>query len=91
MTFRLKLPAKRILYRMGKKANQELMEISPDKSEKGRDNTFHILGRLQKKKLVAIIPYRTDLHKYNNKYYLTDEGRKLADEIIKEIDEYKRW
>lgn len=72
---------------MGKKANQELMEISPDKSEKGRDNTFHILQRLQKKGLVARIPFG----KFNDKYYLTDEGRKLADEIIDEIDEYKRW
>jgi len=76
---------------MGKKANQELMEISPDKSEKGRINTKQILQGLKKKGLVANIPYHTDLHKLGDKYYLTDEGKELADEIIKEIDGYKRW
>ena len=76
---------------MGKKANQELMELSPDKSVKGKSLTIQILGTLQRKGLVDKIPYRTELHKLSDKYYLTDEGRKLADEIIEEIDEYKRW
>jgi len=91
MDYKIRKPVKKVLYRMGKKANQELMEISPDKSVKGRSLTIQILRTLQKKGLVDKIPYHTKLNKLGDKYYLTDEGRKLADEIIEEIDEYKRW
>ena len=78
---------RRILYLLRKKTNRQLHEFSFGEGKQGKKRAMDILRRLIKKGLVA------STHHYgsNDIYYLTDEGKKVADEIVMEIDEYKRW
>lgn len=90
MTY-LKKESKVIMYRLAKKTNQTIRQISsctenrsPTESERLSDKV--VLARLKKKGLVGMT-----LYSYGGLYFLTDEGEKTAKPIVEEIDEYKRW
>lgn len=80
----LKKSAKRILYRLSNKNFKQLREFGQDQGKRHRNSDYYILKRLIEKGLVA----RSE---FGDGYYLTDEGKKVADKITQEIDEYKRW
>jgi len=93
MITRLKLPAKRILYYTRKHTN-----INPKDACFGKYNRARqvraLLQRLKEKGLLFQdnAPRREkDTYFSSAVYWLTPEGIKVADEIVKEIDEYKRW
>lgn len=96
MAQHLKDKAKRILYHL-RKNNEKcyLYEFSWGDGKVGQDNARQILFRLVKKGLVKAD--KIPLHGVNNKYsvramyYLTDEGKRVADEIVNKIDELKTW
>lgn len=83
----VKKRTKRIMYLLRKRANRELYEFTFGEGHKGRKRALEILRRLIKKGLVD----KVNRPGYNDYYWLTNEGKKIADEIVKEIDEYKRW
>lgn len=78
--------AKKILYMLYKKPNRELWEFSNGRGGKGKEAAIKILRRFKKKGLVGMIE-----NPDGNKYYLTEEGDKVAKPIVEEVDEYKRW
>jgi len=79
--------AKRILYLLRKKVNCKLYELSLEEGKDGQRLAMTVLGRLIKKGLVNVAEHPHG----NNLYYLTEEGKRIADEIVKEVNEYKRW
>ena len=86
--------AKRILYTLRRDTNCYLYDLAFNEGDVGRHKARMILQRLIKKGLVDIkkVPLRAN-NSYSVRayYWLTDEGKKVADEIVKEIDEYKSW
>lgn len=89
----LKKPAKRILYYLHKHTN-----INPKDACFGRYDRIRrsreILQKLKEKGLIFQnkAPRREKDDLFSSAvYWLTPEGIKVADEIAKEIDEYKRW
>ena len=95
---RLTKPAKRILYVLRKKGNCYRLELSFGEKKYGRKQSAKILQRLIKKGLVS--SHKSYLYENNksiarSNYYLTDEGKKVADEIIQEVkdeyDYYNEW
>ncbi len=88
----LQLSGKKLLYRLLKgnylkcKSLSELASDAnyPSSRKNGRFNDLTTLRRLIKKGLV----FR---NKFEDGYHLTTEGRKVAEEIALEVDEYKRW
>ncbi len=94
----LRKEAKKVLYLLSK-SNRKLADFRIGggfkKSYEIQDRqSYKILMRLKKKGLVAQEKYQ--LHE-NNKYscqafyYLTNEGKRIAEGIAKEVDEYKSW
>lgn len=81
-----KTQAKKILYMLYKKPNRELWEFSNGRGGKGKEAAKKILQRFKKKGLVRMIE-----NPGGNKYYLTDEGDKVAKPIVEVVDECKRW
>ncbi len=77
--------SKRILYRLGKRNFQKLDELGSGlgRGSKGVRLDLKTLRRLIQKGLVAKSEF--------DGYHLTPEGKKVAEKIVKEIDEYKRW
>lgn len=95
MTYQsLKQPVKRILYTIRKRTNCNSKELCFGKLDNLR-TVQGILTRLKHKGF--LFQENEQLRGENNKvsvkalYWLTPEGIKVADEIVKEIDEYKRW
>lgn len=94
---RLKKRAKRILYTLHKRGTSPLSKLTfaDDKfeSEKKpeRNMAYQILSRLIKKGLVTSDKIHMRGSVYSAYYWLTDEGVKVAEEIAKQVDEYKRW
>jgi len=80
------MQGRKILYMLYKKPNRKLWEFSGGRGRKGTDAAIRILRRFKKKGLVRMIE-----NPGGNKYYLTDEGDKVAKPIVEEVDEYKRW
>lgn len=76
---------KRILYRLGKRNFQKLSDLGSGlgRGSKGTRADLIVLKRLIKKGLVANSEF--------DGYHLTPEGKKVAEKIVKEIDEHKRW
>lgn len=96
---RLKNEAKRILYLLGK-SNRKLIDFRVGgglhrKFEQQDKKNHIILARLIKKGLVAQekYPLRGGENKFSWQayYYLTDDGKKVAEKIAEEVDEHKRW
>lgn len=91
-----KLSAKRILYKLLKKYPHPVFveNVSPTnrgRGKKGRRADYMILERFYKKGLVYKNP-RAHTKKDRVHYYcLTPEGRKVAEKIGDEVDEYKSW
>jgi len=85
MTIHYKLNAKRILYKL-RKGSQGIFSLSElglstqGRGKNGEHTDRETLIRLIKKGLVAITKTK--------KYYLTDDGKKVADEIVQEVDAY---
>lgn len=77
--------AKRILYKLRGQKYLELYQFTNGRGKKGADADLHTLRRLIKKGLVS----RSDL--VFEGYCLTEEGRKVAQQIAEEVDEYKSW
>lgn len=75
------------MYLLRKRANRELYEFTFSEGKKGKLRALDILRRLIKKGLVE----KVNRPGYNDYYFLTDEGKKVADEIVKEVDEHKSW
>lgn len=89
----LKKPSKRILYYLRKNTN-----INPKEACFGKYNRIpqiqKMLQRLKEKGLIFQnnTPRREKDNLFSSAvYWLTPEGIKVADEIAKEIDEYKKW
>ena len=90
----LKKASKRILYTIRKKTNVD----SKDMCFGRLDNIRGIQATLENLKKKGLIfqdlePLRGKENKVSVRaiYWLTPEGIKIADKIVKEIDEYKRW
>jgi len=90
-----KTPSRRILYTIRKRTNVSSKDVCF-----GNYNENHwrqvrlILERLKKKGL--LFQDNAPLRENNAVsviavYWLTPEGIKVADKIVKEIDDYKRW
>lgn len=75
------------MYLLRKRANRELYEFTFSEGKQGKYKALKILKYLIKKGLVD----KVNRPGYNDYYFLTDEGKKVADEIVKEVDEYKSW
>jgi len=95
---RITKPAKRILYLLHKYGNRYLSDLSFGEGKDGQDKTKKILYRLVEKRLVTskqVLLHKNNKHSARAYYWLTDDGKKIADEIVKEIDEncsyYKGW
>ena len=89
----LKLQSKRILYTARKKTNISSKDVCFGKYDKIK-SVQRTLALLKEKGLLFQdnAPRRsTDKYFSAAVYWLTPEGIKVADKIVKEIDEYKRW
>lgn len=90
----LKTPAKRILYTIRKRTNVNSKDVCFGRYDR-LPQVQEILKRLKDKGLLfqENEPLRGENNKVSVKalYWLTPEGIKIADEIVKEIDEYKKW
>jgi hypothetical protein len=86
----LKIQSKRILYTARKKTNVSSKDVCFGKYNKIR-SVQRTLEQLKKKGL--LFQDNAPLRGTSSQavYWLTPEGIKVADEIVKEIDEYKRW
>lgn len=86
---------KRLLYTMRKKTNVSSKDLCFGKFNRTHWNSVQrSLSRLKKKGLLFQdnVPLReNNAVSVKAVYWLTPEGIKIADEIVKEIDEYKRW
>jgi len=85
MTVHHKLNAKRILYKLrkGSKGIFSLSDLGMSTQGRGKNGELadlKTLSRLIQKGLVVKTKTK--------KYYLTDDGKKVADEVIKEVDAY---
>lgn len=91
----MKKPIKKILYTIRKRTNVSSKDVCFGKyTETNWRNVRNILSRLKKKGLLFQdnVPLReNNAVSVKAVYWLTPEGIKVADEIVKEIDEYKRW
>lgn len=96
---RLRNEAKRILYLLSK-SNRKLIDFRVGgglhrKFEQQDKQNHIILKRLIKKGLVGQekYPLRGGENKYSWRayYYLTDDGKKVAEKIAEEVDEHKSW
>lgn len=90
----LRTPSKRILYTIRKNVNCYLSDLSFGEGKTGQKKSLNILRRLSERGLITSrkVPLRGKNNPALRAYYwLTDEGIKVADEIAKEVDEYKRW
>ena len=81
----LQIPGKRILYKLrkGSKGIFSLSDLGLSSQGRGKNGEladWKILNRLIQKGLVTKTKTK--------KYYLTDDGKKVADEVIKEVDAY---
>ena len=89
----LKKPSKRILYYLRKNTNINSKEACFGKYDRIRQ-IQKMLQKLKEKGLIfqnkTSRREKDDLF-YSAVYWLTPKGIKVADEIAKEIDEYKRW
>lgn len=90
-TQHFKKRVKRILYTLYQKSNRELWEFNFGDGKEGRHKSLEILRRLIKKGLVGKIDYKSKDPNHACKYYLTEEGKNVAKDIAKEVDEHKRW
>lgn len=96
---RLSKPAKRILYMLRKNGNCYIKDLSFGEGKDGQRKSFEILRRLSDKGFVTShkSPLRGKSNEYSVRayYWLTDEGRPIADEIVKEVEDfcsyYKGW
>ena len=92
-------PAKRILYILRKNGGCYLYELSFGKKRLGEQKAEKILQRLIKKGLVQSnksYPYKNSNNPICRAHYkLTDEGKVVADKIVKEVkdeyDYYNEW
>lgn len=91
MTKHFKMASKRILYTIRKKTNVNSKDMCFGKYNKLR-GVQATLKLLKDKGLLFQdnAPLRGGVVS-EAVYWLTPEGIKVADEIVKEIDEYKRW
>lgn len=96
---RLRNEARRILYLLSK-SNRKLIDFRVGgglhrKFEQQDKKNHIILMRLKKKGLVGQekYPLRGGENKFSWQayYYLTDDGKEVAENIAEEVDEYKRW
>ena len=88
-----KTPVKRILYTIRKKTNVSSKDVCFGNYRR-HITVMQILNRLKIKGLIFQdnVPLReNNTVSVKAVYWLTPEGIKVADEIVKEIDEYKRW
>lgn len=88
-----KTQSKRILYTIRKKTNVSSKDVCFGNYER-QNAVIHILNSLKLKGLLFQdnVPLReNNAVSVKAVYWLTPEGIKVADEIVKEIDEYKRW
>lgn len=90
----IKKPVKRIMYVLRKRVTLSVKELCFGKLDEF-DNVRRIMFRLKKKGLVLQEnePLRGEKNKMSVRavFWLTPEGINMADKIVKEIDEYKRW
>lgn len=91
-----KLSTKRILYKLLKKYPKPVFVEDVDITNRGRGLKGKcadrmILERLHGKGLVYKNPRARTKHDKVQYYCLTPEGRKVAEKIAEEIDEYKGW
>ncbi len=86
----LKMQSKRILYTARKKTNISSKDVCFGQYNNMR-SVQQTLALLKKKGL--LFQDNAPLRGSSSQavYWLTPEGIKVADEIVKEIDEYKRW
>lgn len=86
----LKMQSKRILYTARKKTNISTKDVCFGRYDNIR-SVRKTLTQLKKKGL--LFQDNAPLRGSSSQavYWLTPEGIKVADEIVKEIDEYKRW
>ena len=91
----LRKQSKRILYTIRKDGTCYLSDLSFGGGKQGKKRALEVLRRLSDKGLVTSrkSPLRGENNKYSVRayYWLTEEGIKIADEIAKEVDEYKKW
>jgi len=82
--------SKRILYTIRKKTNVSTKDVCFGKFGKKR-SVQRTLANLKKKGL--LFQDNAPLRGSSSQavYWLTHEGIKIADKIVKEIDDYKRW
>uniref|UniRef100_A0A6M3M8W3 Uncharacterized protein n=1 Tax=viral metagenome TaxID=1070528 RepID=A0A6M3M8W3_9ZZZZ len=90
-TQHIKKRVKRILYTLYQKTNRELWEFAFGEGREGQRRALEILNRLIKKGFVGKIAYKAMDPNHACKYYLTEEGKNIAKDIAKEIDEHKSW
>lgn len=93
---KLRLSGKRILYKLLKKYPNPVFVEDVDTTNRGRGKEgkhadWKILERLLKKGLVYKNERAHTKQDTAHYYCLTPEGRKVAAEIAKEVDEYKSW
>lgn len=91
-----KLSAKRILYKLLKKYPNPVFVEDVDTTNRGRGLKGKradrmILERLHEKGLVYKNPRAHTKQDKVQYYCLTPDGRKVAAEIAKEVDEHKSW
>jgi DNA-binding PadR family transcriptional regulator len=88
-----KRQSKRILYTIRKKTNVSSKDVCFGRFNK-ISSVLRTLSQLKKKGLLFQdnVPLReNNAVSVKAVYWLTPEGIKVADGIVKEIDEYKRW
>lgn len=85
-----KKQSKRILYTVRKRTNISSKDVCFGRFDK-ISSVQRTLANLKKKGL--LFQDNAPLRGSSSQavYWLTPEGIKVADEIVKEIDEYKRW
>jgi len=93
---KLGLSGKRILYKLLKKYPNPVFLEDVDTTNRGRGKEgrradWMILERLHKKGLVYKNERARTKQDRVQYYCLTPEGRKVAAEIAKEVDEHKSW
>jgi len=95
----LRKESQRVLYLL-RKSNRKLTDFRVGgglnrKYETQDKKNYEILKRLIKKGLVAQekYPLRGGENKFSWQayYYLTDDGKKVAEKIEEEVDEHKSW
>lgn len=92
MSQHLKKQSKRILYTARKKTNVSSKDVCfGDYSDTKKASVRRSLSMLKKKGLLYQDNAPLRGSSSQAVYWLTPEGIKVADEIAKEIDEYKRW